>query len=52
MAHHVICMTVRKKKTVDLRFSPLKQSIETPRNSHIGPENCDIIIEGKRRYEQ
>ena len=49
-AHHVICMKVRKKQT-DLMFSPLKRSIETPRNSDIRPANVDIII-GKRRYEQ
>ena len=48
----MICMTVRKKKTVDLRFSPLKQIIETPASSDIGPANFDINIKVKRRYEQ
>ena len=30
----------------------MKQSIEIPGNSDIGPGNSDIIIEGKRRYDQ
>ena len=48
----MICMTVRKKNTVGLRLSPLKRSIETRGNSDIEPANSDIIIEGKRVYEQ
>ena len=48
----MICMTVRRKKNVDLRLSPLKQSFQIPRKSDVGPANSDIIIERKKMYEQ
>ena len=51
-AHHVICMTVRKK--INRRFEVL--TIEAinwnPRKFWYWMANTDVIIEGKRRYEQ
>ena len=45
----MIYMTVRKKLTLILRFSPLKGSIETPGISDIGWANSDIIISRREK---